>query len=193
MLRVVLMVLLGVISSGAWAEDIEIAHMRTTRGCRGKIGGVITQGTHLSILFDNFNIDLDRGDRADRFAQFSECAMFFDLRLPQGYCAKGLRQSYQGGVVKSRHSHGFFHFRYGFGSVQAPMRSIRWRFGNEILPEDVDSLFTITRADSLRIRHCRRTIRYDLVLRLFGARSTIRNDFFQSGLDSIDTDFILDF
>lgn len=158
--------------------------------CNSSNVSVIDNGTSLAVLFDGFGINMPEGDMGDGLSARKSCTFRIQLTPPRGYYLAGFKQTYSGGVIKSRRSSAQLNIRYNIGSVVGQPLPIVFRDGDEIAPEDIDSLFTRQYDTNLLVASCGGSTTYGLNMSLTGTRRNASYEHIIAGLDSVDADFV---
>ena len=151
--------------------------------------GVIENGNSLSVLFDEFMVNMPQGQQGEGTSVRKSCTFRIQLTPPNGFYLAGFRQVYSGGLIKSRGSSAQVNIRYNVGSVVGQPIPILFREGVEIRPEDSNSLFTRTYDNNLLVANCGGSTVYGLNMSLTATRRSTWNEHVVGGLDSVDADF----
>lgn len=167
---------------GAWAAG--------GTACNSGNVSVINNGASLSVLFDEFGVNMPEGDVGDGLSARKSCTFRIALTPPKGFYLAGFRQVYSGGIIKSKRSSAQLNIRYNVGSINASLRPIVFRDGDEIRPEDNDSMFSRTQDDSLLVLSCGGSTVYGLNMSMTATRRNIDYEHIVGGLDSVDSDFV---
>jgi hypothetical protein len=150
---------------------------------------VVENGNSLSVLFDEFGVYMPEDEIGDGTTARKTCNFRIGVTPPNGMYLASFRQTYSGGVIKSRNSSGQLNIRYNIGSVVGRPLPLVFRSGTEIRPEDSRSLFTETYNNNLLIANCGDATTYGLNMNMTATRRTAR-DHLILGLDSVDADLI---
>lgn len=150
---------------------------------------VIQNGESISILFDEFGVNMSQGDFSGGTSARKTCNFRIQLTPPQGFYLAGFKQVYSGGLIKSRNSSAQLNVRYNIGSVVGQPLPIVWREGQTIRPEDDASLFSRTYYNDLLVASCGGSTVYGLNMNMTATRRSVQ-EHLVGGLDSVDADFV---
>lgn len=174
-----------------FAEDIELLRTSTAgRKCRAEDVQTLQFGNAISIVFNRFGVDLAQGERRPGYADVETCFVTLELRLPQNRCLEQVDQLFSGGIIKSSRSRGSLLVAYSLGTVSGQALKT-WRRNDPILPEDEDSVFSLSFSKRARPHCVRGKVKYHVLMVAEGSRSSINEDFFISHLDSVDSEIML--
>lgn len=151
--------------------------------------GVIENGSSLSILFDEFGVNMPAGDFGDGMSARKTCTFRIQVTPPNGFYVAGFTQVYSGGVIKSRRSSAQINIRYNIGSIVGRPLPILFMEGDEIRPEDRDSLFTRTYENNLLVANCGASTVYGLNMSMSATRRSTY-EHLMGGLDSVDAELV---
>jgi hypothetical protein len=179
--------LAGLVGQSLLAADAEVVGYRSFgRKCKSEDVQVIANGNAFAVLFNRFGIDMGENDRTEGKARTEVCEVWVDFKIPTNQCLDRLEQVFSGGIIKSKNSSGFLNIAYVVPGI-AGHKLTTWRQGDEIQPEDSDSLFTLELSKSANRHSCvRGKVRYIVVMVYSAVRRTYTPDFFVSNLDSVD-------
>jgi len=188
----IISLVLGFVGQAVLAETVQLTGYKSFgRKCTGDAVQVLTNGNTFSILFNEFGINMSEGDRTEGKARAEVCHVIVDFNVPNNQCLDRLDQVLSGGIIKSRNSSGVLNVAYSVPAI-ADVKHIIWKYGNEIRPEDEDSLFTLDLSKAANRHVCiRGNIRYNLVMVYSAVRKTFSPDFFISNVDSEDSEITL--
>lgn len=164
-------------------------HKVSGDGCRDKIS-VIVNGDTLSVLFDNFTVNMPMGDPGgDGLVTRKFCNFQTELTPPEGMVLAGFRQVFNGGMIKSKGAKGMLRMGYRLGGPPQ-MKQMVWNAGESIGPDHPASIFSQAFEDTITQKNrCKDVQLYDLRLELSAQRRD-RTDYFVGGLDSVDTQML---
>jgi len=151
---------------------------------------IIDNGNTLSVLFNNFGVNMPQRQTGDGLSSRKTCNFRIQLTPPKGFYLAGFRQVYSGGLIKSAGSSGQLNIRYNVGSVVGQPLPIVFPSGREIRPEDPASLFSKTYYNNLLVASCGGSTVYGINMSLSATRRSTTYDYLVGGLDSVDADFI---
>lgn len=180
------------ISQLAFAEDVQVTGFQAFGGrCNTNNVQLLTNGNAFSVLFNEFGINMPAGQVGDGIARTEVCQVWIDFKIPTGKCLARLEQVFSGGVIKSKNSLGYLSIAYAIPGI-AGSKLTQWNFGDEIQPEDADSLFTINLSQSASPYVCvTGKVRYVGALTYSAVRYSYSPDFFISNVDSQDSEIQL--
>ena len=158
--------------------------------CNSNNVSVVNNGETLSVLFNEFGINMPEGDYGEGTAVRKTCNFRVSVTPPKGYYLASFRQVYSGGIIKSRGSSAQLSVRYNIGSVVGIPNPITFREGVAIRPEDMSSLFTRTFINDLAVISCGGSTVYGINMTFSGTRRDPYREFLVGGLDSVDADFV---
>jgi hypothetical protein len=158
--------------------------------CNNSNVSVIENGSSLSVLFDEFGVVMPEGDVGDGLSARKSCTFRIQLTPPRGFYLAGFKQVYSGGIIKSRRSSAQLNIRYNVGTVRGNPLPIVFRDGDEIRPQDSDSLFSRTYDNNLAVVSCGGSTVYGLNMSMTATRRDYDYEHIMGGLDSVDADFV---
>ncbi len=158
--------------------------------CNANNVHTVDNGSSLSVLFDEFGVNMPTGDTGDGKSARKTCNFRIQLTPPSGFYLARFRQVYSGGLIKSANSSAQLSIRYNVGSVVGQPLPIYWNKGQVIEPTDPASLFTKTYNNNLLVLNCGASTTYGINMTFSATRSNIFADHLVGGLDSVDADFI---
>lgn len=150
----------------------------------------VDNGSSLSVLFDNFGVNMPQGSKGDGLTARKTCNFRIQLTPPSGFYLARFRQVYSGGLIKSANSSAQLNIRYNVGSVVGQPLPIVWGKGSTIDPADPSSLFTRTYNNNLLVANCGQSTVYGINMSFSAQRGNLFADHLVGGLDSVDADFI---
>lgn len=156
--------------------------------CNNYNVGVIDNGNTLSVLFDEFGVNMPANGTGDGLSSRKSCTFRISMTPPRGFYLAGFRQVYSGGLIKSRNSSAQLNIRYNVGSIVGQPLPIVFRSGDEIRPQDFDSLFSKTYQNDMAVISCGGSTVYGLNMSMTATRTSTR-EHLVGGLDSVDADF----
>jgi len=151
--------------------------------------GVIENGNSLSVLFDEFGVNMPQGSVGDGTSARKSCTFRIQLTPPQGLYLAGFRQVYSGGIIKSAGSSAQLNIRYNVGSAVGRPLPIVFPTGQRIRPEDENSMFSRTYNNNLLVASCGGSTVYGLNMSFTATRRSVNYEHIVGGLDSVDADF----
>lgn len=189
-LKTMLLVVAAVAQSGAMAAETFGSWIAGGTACDNNSVQVINNGNSVSVLFDNFAVNMPQRQNGDGMSARKTCNFRITMTPPNGYYLANFRQVYSGGLIKSLRASGQLNIRYNIGSVVGNPLPIVWPSGVAIAPEDPRSLFTRTYQNNLAVANCGGSTVYGINMSFSATRPSVINDFLVGGLDSVDADFI---
>ncbi len=156
--------------------------------CNNYNVGVVENGDTLSVLFDEFGVNMPERDVGDGMSARKSCTFRITLTPPRGFYLAGFKQVYSGGMIKSARSSAQLNIRYNVGAAVGRPLPIVFREGDTIRPQDNDSLFTRTYDNNLLVASCGASTVYGLNMSLTATRRSY-SDHLMGGLDSVDAEF----
>lgn len=181
-------VVLGISSTsfaGIWGN-----YVAGGTSCNMNNVSVIENGNSLSVLFDEFGVNMPQGDVGDGTSARKSCTFRIALTPPNGYYLAGFRQVYSGGIIKSGGSSGQLNIRYNVGSVVGQPLAIVFREREVIRPQDPQSLFSREYYNNLLVANCGGQTNYGINMSFTATRRSTWNEHLMGGLDSVDADFV---
>lgn len=157
--------------------------------CTKNNSQLLENGDTVSVIFDNFGVNLRDGERSDGLAARKNCWLRLKVKAPKEKYLASLEQVFRGGVVKSRDAAARFVLRYNLAHIDRERIPMNWPRGREIRPSDAESNFEHTIADDLPDERCGKMINYTVSMVFTGARPAFKNEFVLGGLDTVDTQF----
>jgi len=158
--------------------------------CNSMNVGVIENGNNLSVLFDEFGVNMAAGDSSGGLSVRKTCNFRITLTPPRGYYLASFRQLYNGGLIKSRRSSAQLNIRYNIGSIQGNPLPIVWGSNREVRPEDSSSLFSREYVNNLLVASCGGSTIYGINMQFSATRPNAWSEHLVGGLDSIDASFV---
>jgi hypothetical protein len=158
--------------------------------CNANNVSVIDNGSSLSVLFDEFGVNMPQNDYGDGSSARKTCSFRIQLTPPTGYYLANFRQVYSGGLIKSRRSSARLNIRYNVGSAVGQPLPIVWNEGVEITPDNPNSLFQRSYTNNLLVASCGGSTVYGINMQLSALRRSTSQDYVVGGLDSVDADFV---
>jgi hypothetical protein len=155
---------------------------------RGNVS-VIENGDTLAVLFDEFGVNLPQGSFGDGLTVRKTCTFRIELTPPSGFYLAGFTQLYSGGLIKNRNSSGQLTIRYNVGPVASRPMNIVWLRGDDVRPEDADSLFSKEFTNNFLVANCGGRTAYGINMTFSASRPSVR-DHIVGGLDSVDARFL---
>lgn len=150
---------------------------------------VLESGDNLSILFDEFGVNMPLGSYGEGTSVRKTCNFRITLTPPSGMYLAGFKQVYSGGLIKSRRSSAQLSVRYNLGALVANPLPIKWSSSQAITPDDPASLYTRTFNNPLLVANCGGSTIYGINMTLTGLRPNVSTDFLVGGLDSVEAEF----
>lgn len=182
----VIALLAALASVSARAEKVWGDFIAGGTACNNNNVSVIENGNNLSVLFDNFGVNMPQQDFGDGLSARKTCTFRISMTPPKGFYLAGFDQVYSGGLIKSRNSSAQLNIRYNIGSVVGQPLPIVWRNGTTIRPEDPSSLFQKSYHNDLLIVACGGSTIYGLNMSMTATRSNDFSEHVVGGLDSVD-------
>jgi len=158
--------------------------------CNSSNVSVIENGSTLSVLFDEFSVNMPLGDTGEGTSVRKTCNFRISLTPPKGYYLAGFNQTYSGGLIKSLRTSAQLNIRYNIGTVQGRPLPIIWDERQQINPDDPRSLFSRQYNNNLLVASCGGSTVYGLNMSFSALRRNVRTDFVVGGLDSVDAEFV---
>lgn len=156
--------------------------------CSAGSVNVIENGSTLSVLFDQFGVNMPQNSTGDGSSVRKTCNFRVTMTPPNGYYLAGFRQVYSGGLIKSARSSAQLSVRYNIGSVVGQPMPIVWNEGSVIRPEDARSMFSREYNNNLLVANCGGRTVYGINMTFSAARRNT-SEYLVGGLDSVDADF----
>ncbi len=151
---------------------------------------VIENGDSLSVLFDDFGIEMPAGQMGDGKHAQKTCHFKIRITFPRDRFLAGLKQVFSGGVIKSKNAVGDLELLTSMGMPNRGFRGVDWKRGREITAESPDSVFSRVAEESFpESRNCSGQLRYHMRISLRAQRPDQR-EFFIGGLDSYDAELV---
>lgn len=157
--------------------------------CNSMNVGVIENGDNLSVLFDEFQMNMPLNATGDGMSARKTCNFRIQLTPPSGYYLAGFKQVYSGGLIKSRRSSAQLNIRYNIGTVQGAPLPIVWQSGMEITPENPSSLFSRTYNNNLLVANCGASTVYGINMNFTALRPSQFGEYLMGGVDSVEAEF----
>lgn len=151
---------------------------------------VIENGDTLSVLFDDFGINMPAGQNGDGKTAQRACNFKIRITYPRDRYLSGLKQVFSGGVIKSKNAVGDLQLLTFMGQLNRGFPGVDWKRGKEITAESADSVFTRVAEETFpEPRACSGQLRYHMRIALRAMRPDNR-EFFIGGLDSYDAELV---
>lgn len=150
----------------------------------------VVNGDSLSVLFDEFGVNMPQGAKGDGTTARKTCTFRITMTPPSGFYLARFRQVYSGGLIKSANSSAQLNIRYNVGSVVGRALPIIWENGTTVSPEDPESIFSRTYQNNLLVANCGESTVYGINMSFTAVRGNPFSDFLVGGLDSVDAQFI---
>jgi hypothetical protein len=158
--------------------------------CNSGNTSVIENGDTVSILFDDFGVNMPQQSTGDGLTTRKTCNFRIQLNPPSGFYLAGFRQLYSGGIIKSARSSAQLTVRYNIGSVGGRPLPIEFPRGQAISPSSPNSSYSRTFNDNLLVANCGGSTTYGINMQFTGVRDSYDRDFLIGGLDSVDASFV---
>lgn len=157
--------------------------------CNSNNVSVIDNGDTVSVLFDEFGVNMPQSDQGDGMNTRKTCNFRIQLTPPNGFYLAGFKQLYSGGIIKSRNSSAQLNIRYNIGPVQGRPLAVNFQRGAAIGPTNSQSQFSRTYYDPLLVANCGGRTTYGINMQFSAARDSY-GEFVIGGLDSVDASFV---
>lgn len=155
-------------------------------GCEDN--AVVVNGQVLSILFNNFTVNMPMGDAGgDGMMKRVACRFDLDITPPEGMVLTGFRQVLSGGFIKSKGSFANIGLQY---KISGPMlmKNLAFNMGESIGPDSPRSVFNQIYDDVIpAARRCREVQSYTVRVAMNATRLS-RAEYIVGGLDSLDAE-----
>jgi len=173
------------VDRGMWGD-----YIAGGTSCNNSNVGVIQNGNSLSVLFDEFLVNMPQSAHGEGASVRKTCNFRITMTPPNGFYLAGFRQVYSGGLIKSARSSARLDIRYNVGSVIGRPLPVVWHEGQVIRPEDNASSFTRTYDNGLLVANCNGSTIYGINMTLAATRRNTSTEFVVGGLESVDADFV---
>lgn len=151
---------------------------------------IIENGDNLSVLFDDFGIEMPAGQAGDGKQAMKACNFKIRITYPRDRYLAGLKQVFSGGVIKSKNAMGDLQLVTWMGALNRGFPGVDWKRGREITSESAESVFTRVAEEKFpQPNGCSGQMRFHMRIAIRAQRPDQR-EFFIGGLDSYDAELV---